>query len=283
MNENLLKRVLQSKSKFVPLIFTEKQFSVMQKYFDGKKLSNSEKKALYTSINKKLHALDIFSREQDNKNYFMNNPDKIINSRIEEAKKILDEYSNKHKKVFISGSFLFSKDFNDIDIFIICERGYKEKFEDNQHFIFLTEKKLADPIFQSASMISVSNFIIPRKINKKKPKLSELMSLYHEAVIENMKNQKKPEATRNIVFTNCLFCRNELLDGKKLNELSREISIEELNMIMRELSNKLFSKTYLYVQIHEYIKTLAESIKNIKPNDHLIIFKKNYEELIYGT
>ena len=282
MNEKLLKKIILSEGMFVPLIFTKKQLSVIQKYSDGKKLSNADKKALYTSIKKKLEALDLFSREQENKDYFISGSDKMIISRIKEAKSIIDQYSGKYEKVFVSGSFLFSKDFNDIDIFIIWKRGYKEEYEEKKHSIFLTEKKLAEPIFQSASLISVSNFILTKKIRRQKPKLYELMSLYHEAIIEKIRNDKKLEATRKLVFTHYLFCKNNLLSGKELSALSKSITVNHLNFIMKEACIKIFSQTYLYVQIHEYIKTLSESIKNIQPNNHLLIFKQTYEELIYG-
>ena len=282
MNKNILKIILARKESFVPLIFTEKQFNVLRKHSIKSKLSNAEKKALYTSIKKKMEALNLFSKEQKDKEYYINAPSEIISHRLKEAEQLIYHYSKEYDKLFIAGSFLFSKDSNDIDIFIIKKKGYKEKWNKNQHLIFLSEKKLADPVFQSASLISISNFIIPNKIKKKKPSLSQLMATYHEAVIECMNKEKKPESIRRLLFDYNLFCKNKLLNGKELKDISEGLRINDLNLLIKELCKRFFSETYLYVAVHDYIKTLKQSIRNIIPNKHLITFKNTYEEMIYG-
>ena len=282
MNKNTLESVLKNKGLFIPLIFTEKQFNVLKKYNKKIKLSNAEKKALYTSIKKKMTALNTFSREQKDAEYYINGASEIIPARLAEAKQLLNEYAKKYDEVFISGSFLFSKQYGDIDVFIIKERGYKEIGDGNKHLVFLSEKRLSNPVFQSAALISVANFMIPNKISKKKPVLSDLMATYHEAVIEYLNKEKKQEAARQLIFNHSLFCKNKLLNPKELKEMLEKIKLTELDEITKSLCKKLFSKTYLYVEIHTYIDTLKESIKNIKPNKHLIQFRNTYEEIIYG-
>lgn len=282
MNKNILKIIIQRKDLFVPLIFTKKQFDILKKYNANTKLLNAEKKSLYTSIKKKMEALNLFSREEKKGEYFINNPNKILPNRLIEAKKLISIYSKDYEKVFISGSFLFSRTYHDIDIFIIRKRGYKEEWDGNKHIIFITENKLTDSVFQSTSLISVSNFIIPQKIKRKKPQLSELMTLYHEAVIEHIQKETKLESIRRLIFDYNLFCHNRLLNPKELKNKTSKIRLDEIDIIIKELCKTLFSKTYLYVEVHTYIKTLKESIKNIKPNMHLIRFKDTYEELIYG-
>src|SRR3989344_2052366 len=200
MNKNILNKILENKQLFIPLIFTEKQFNILQKYEENKKLNNAEKKALYTSITNKMKALEIIKIETDAE-YFINGRNKIIPSRLEAAKKIIDEYSKKYDRVFISGSFLFAKEYGDIDI------------------LFVTEKRLQNPVFQSAALISVSNFIIPNKIKQRPVKLGEFMSSYHEATIEIME-KKEYELARYIVFTYYLRLKNKLLDGYELSRIT---------------------------------------------------------------
>ncbi len=289
MNKNLLKTILAKKHLFVPLLFTEKQLNIMQKYLLGKPLKNAEKKALYTSITKKADALS--SLQQKDNEFYINGVVSIIPERIEEAKKLIEQYSDGYKKVFIAGSFLFTKDYNDIDIFIIAKKGYKEKFEENKHIIYLSEKRLSNSVIKAASLIAVSNFIILQKPGKKaeknyeekKPSLSELMSTYHEAVLEKIRDEKKSEAIRTLVFDYSLYCKKIILDGKQLSEKVRNINLEELDNMIKELLKNLFSETYLYVAVHTYIKTLQETVKNITPNIHLKRFINTYEELIYGS
>ena len=282
MYQKILKIILKRRELFVPLVFTKKQFNILEKYNNKVRLTNAEKKSLYTSIKKKMGALDSFSREQKDKEYLINNPDDILPSRLIEAKELIDVYSKDYDKVFISGSFLYSNRFKDIDIFIIRKKGYKEKFEGNRHIIFLSENKLANPVFQSASLISVANFAIPLKIRGKKPLLSELMTLYHEAVIEHIQKERKPESKRRLVFDYNLFCKNNILDPKELKERIEKTKLDDMDEMIKELCKTLFSKTYLYVEAHTYIKTLKDSIENIMPNTHLIRFKNTYEEMIYG-
>lgn len=282
MNKILLKSILAQKDLFVPLIFTQKQFFILKKYNANLKLDDSEKKSLYTSIKKKIQALNSLSIENNDNEYFFNNPNEMIKERIITAKSIIDSYIKSNNKVFISGSFLFSKKFNDIDIFIIRKKGYKEKWDENKHIIYLSEKRLSSPIFQSSSLISISNFIIPKKIKRKSKTLHELMSTYHEAVIEFIRKENKPESIRSLIFDYYLFYENKILNGKELQKISKKIRLEDLSRIITKLCKKLFSKTYLYVEIHTYINTLKESIKNIKPNNHLIMFRNTYEEMIYG-
>ena len=281
MNENLLKIILEHEKDFEPLIFTRKQLKVMRKKKEGRQLSNAEKKALYTSIKKKMEALSILN-ERDGRKIYIAGYENIVEGRLEEAEKLVKEYSVKNGKVFIAGSFLSSKDYNDIDIFIIREKGYKEKWEGNRHLIFISGKRLEKPIFQSTAKISISTFPIPNKLEKKKPKLSEVMSTYHEAVIECRNREKKPEMTRHLVFDYYLFCKNHILNPKELQELVKASSLEILDAYVKELCIALFSKSYLYVGIHWYIQTLEEDIKSTKHNKSLIQYKKTYEELLYG-
>ncbi len=282
MNNNLLSKLLLREKLFVPLIFTRKQFKVMRRYVDKKSLSNAEKKAMYTSISKKLKSLNSLYKENEEKEYFITGQNKIIISRLIEAKEIIKQYAKYYDKIFISGSFLFSKEYNDIDIFIIINRGYKEGWDDNKHLIYLTEKRLLQPIFQSAALISISNFIIPRKISRIKPKLSELMSTYHESVIELLRKDEKAEMIRRLIFDYELLCNNKLLDPQELKQEIKKINIDRIDYAAKSLFEKLFSKSYLYVELYKYINTLKDSIKRITPNLHLEHFKNIYEELIYG-
>ena len=280
MNDEILKVILKNESRFVPLVFTKKQFNVIFKLKRSMRLSNAEKKALYTSINKKIDALSSLIIKNDNE-YYIQGSREIIEEKIEEAKRLIEKYSENLNKVFIGGSFLFEKDYNDVDIFIIRKKGYKESWDGKYHIIQLSEGRLSEPIFQSASLISVSNFLIPKILIKSRPSLSELISTYHEAVIERLNREKKPEMIRRLIFDYYLFCKNEIINGKALKEYSIKATLGELDNLIKELLINLFSENYLYIELHEYVKTLVESIKNINPKEHLERYIKTYEDLIY--
>ena len=108
------------------------------------------------------------------------------------------------------------------------------------------------------------------------------MSDYHEAVIEKMGTEEKQEAARRLVFAYWLFVGGTLSDALGLAKKTKQATLDDLDRMMGELCKKLFSKHYLYIAVHTYIKTLKESIKNIKPNEHLMRYRNAYEDLIYG-
>lgn len=277
MNDNLLKKVIMNKSSLVPYIFTEKQFNILVKNSLNKSLTNSERKAFYTSIKKKMESLRAIYGQKE---FFISGSEKMIPERFEDAKKMIEDY--KYPQMFVSGSFLFAKQFNDIDIFIITGKGYTEKWEDNRHLIFLTEKRLEKPVFQSAAKISVSTFPIKRILRKETLKLNELLSSYHEATIEILDRQDR-EMTRFVIFNYHLHVNGDVLDGKELKEKVSAATQETLDNMIKAILRKLFSSSYLYVALHEYIKTLDNAIEKEKNNEHLKRYKSVYEDVIHES
>jgi hypothetical protein len=148
--------------------------------------------------------------------------------------------------------------------------------------VFVTEKRLSRPVFQSAALISVANFNIPNKIEKRSIKLGEFMSSYHESIIEIDSNYDR-DLTRYIVFTYYLEIKNMLLDGSELSGITKSAVREDIDKMIKEVIKHVFSKKYVYIEIHNYIKTLKDAIETERPNNHLIHYKDTYEELIYGN
>src|SRR3989338_3891138 len=230
MNDNLIRLVLENEHALIPLIFTKKQIMALRKKHEGKSLSNAQRKAMSVSIKRKLTALGtLFGKKE----VYIRGSESFIQGRLEQAEQILEEYSS-FGKVFIAGSFLFSREYNDIDIFIITRRGYKEEWRGNRHIIYLTEKRLSKPIFQSTAKISLSTFPIPNRIEKKRPKLENLMSDYHEAVIEKMGTEEKQEAARRLVFAYWLFVGGTLPDASGLSKKTEQATLDDLDRMMGE-------------------------------------------------
>ena len=78
---------------------------------------------------------------------------------------------------FISGSFLYKEDYNDIDIFIIGRRR-RRYYEGKKHFTVIPEKDLNKPIFISAAMYSIATFNPVKSIQKQRVHLEEILFLY---------------------------------------------------------------------------------------------------------
>lgn len=280
MNKKILNNILKEKQLFVPAIFTKKQIETIEMYLSAKKLSNSQKYSLYTSIKRKLTAIETLCNKESQRIYIYGEQ-KIVSGRVEKAQQLIEKFSA-YNKVFVAGSYLFSKHHNDIDIFVIQERGHSEAHEGLFHIVKIAEKKLQDPVFHSAAKIAVSNFPIRKGLVLKPLKIRDLMSAYHEAVIEMMDNQAR-ELTRFIVFNFFLRVKDTLLDGKELKEITGSLKLEQLEQITKELMVRLFSRTYLYVTLHDYVKEVEKAIETEKSIEHLKRYKSFYEELIHGS
>lgn len=279
MNQKILSRIVENKDAFVPYIISEKQFLVMEKVVEKKKLTRTEYNYLCNGIKKKLFALGILVEEKPE--LYLYNPDGMIPQRRQEAINMLSQTN----RAFISGSFLFSKEYNDIDVFIISNR-HREEHKGTFHFIYLKEQDLAKPTFQSAAMSCISNFYISLPGQKiRKLHLAETLSTYQESIISVLEGEDLKDL-KDIIFSYSLHNMKKILSSFELNKeyeriKKRQDKIELISTMAKELILTNFNKDYIIIKLNEYITTLDDDIKNIKPNDHLKIYKKNYEDMIH--
>lgn len=276
MNKIILKKIIENRKLFVPNIFTRRQLDTIETYLLRKKLNQSQKHSLYTAIKRKVAALEAVYVEDRGLHIY--GADKILPGRLGHAKEVILRLAP--GRIFVGGSFLFSNYYNDIDVFIVRQRGYKEYHDQNLHIIELSEKMFRGPVFQSAARISVANFPINFKIEENAIKLHEMMSLYHEALIEII-GARKREAGRNLVFQYYQIVRVCLLDGFRLRQEVKSLTKNSLNSMFREILLKLYSNDYLYVVLHEYVKSLESAIVSEKNISHLLLYKEFYEEVIH--
>ncbi len=85
MNKNICKIIILNKEKFIPHLFTKKQVETMQKHVQNKLLTNTEKTYLYSTIKKKIEALQVLKEE-----WYITGKD-MIPERVEQVKEILKE------------------------------------------------------------------------------------------------------------------------------------------------------------------------------------------------
>ena len=148
MQENILKTIIENKARFIPILFTEKKVSLIEKHLQNMKtekneekqnLTPTEKTILYSTIKKKVYALMLLKEE-----FYIKGQD-MIPERVNKAKQILVELKKEKgaDKAFISCTFLFAKEYNDIDIYIISTKRKQfhkkeENFDKELHFIHIT-------------------------------------------------------------------------------------------------------------------------------------------------
>lgn len=207
----------------------------------------------------------------------------MIPERVEEAKQILKEIHE--EKAFISGSFLFAKEYNDIDIFIVGKKR-KQYREGKRNFILITEKDLAMPIFYSCSQYCVANFAIPEiEPVIKRDEMDEFLLSYQLAINEILDNDEQ-KTTRYIVFLYYMNIKGVILNSyeayqayKEINKKSKEEKIKIVNSMIKELLLNAFSNKYTYEVLREFNKRLEKNMQKYKKNDGLIIYHTLLDEV----
>src|SRR3989338_8462458 len=146
------------------------------------------------------------------------NDEDIIKERIEETQKILDSIPAKY--CFISGSFLFKKNYKDIDVFIIS-RTKKEIKPINKkiNIIRIDFNDLHSLFCHSASKSCIAKNILPKK--PLKATIADYWGVVNEAIPTIM--NEKDKYHKNIRF---LILYTEYFKNKRIldtYELTREI------------------------------------------------------------
>ncbi|MBS3165947.1 hypothetical protein J4444_02390 [Candidatus Woesearchaeota archaeon] len=274
MNEKILKKVWENRISLVPAIFTLRQIDIISKHIHKKNLTNSEKTYLYSTIKKKIDALHSLQEE------FHICGEQMIPERVEKAKKILKEIN---KKAFISGSFLYKKDYRDIDIYILSDKR-KSYHKENRHFIYLTKKMISNPIFISSLKYSVANFSLDIKPELKRPPFEHLNLTYQMAINEIL-NKEEERTLRELVFMYFLHIKKIILDSFTLYLKTEEIiktnnheKIKRINEMMKELVLKLYSKKYMYLHLSQFVNMLKKDYAS-EPYDNYPIFINLFTEV----
>ncbi len=268
MDEKILNTVIEYRKLFVPSLFTSKQVDILHKYSHQEVLNRTEKVYLYSAIKKKIDALQTLREE------FYISGEKMIPERVEKTKIILKEINQ--PKAFISGSFLFNKEYNDIDIYIIG-RHRKSYRKDKKHFTVITEKDLRNPLFISALKYSIATFKPTTEPLIKREAFGEIFFIY-KWVINQILDQEDQKEIRNLIFQYYLQVQKKILDARELDTRFKEVKalsddkkIHEVNQMTKKILRATFSQNYLY----NVLSVESKAIKKIKKGynqDNFLIY-----------
>lgn len=268
MNSEICKTILDHRAQLVPAIFTKRQVDLVQKYSQHQKFTPSEQAYFYSAIRRKMEALSSLQEE-----YYVTGTE-MLPERIKQAKKILKELG--YEKAFISGSFLFKKKYNDLDIFIVRKRR-KSFHKGKQHFTFITPKDLHQPIFVSAAKYSVANFPAVVKTDLSKNKADDLLFIYQWVINQVLEGEDQKEL-RDLLLQYSLQVEKKVPDARSLDlnvqefkMLPQDERINEVNLIVRETLLKMYSTRYLYQIISKFQRNIQELGKEYK-TDNIPIF-----------
>lgn len=254
-------------------LLTHRQLEVILKRLNRKKLTQVEANYLSRYIRPKLLASRFIAEiklyeliEDPRKNAFyglygiskhaevyVNGESQILKERIEPAKEIVKQFSERFKasKILLFGSFLTKQKFNDIDILVVSkEYADKDTISEDKFHLQFAEAEDSDPLlFRSISKICVSNYALSEQVYKYKPTfndflefhflIDELLSKSHSSIILNK--------LRHLVLLSNYINNTTILDAVALEA--------ELN--------KIFGVQYTYLKEKKYSKVNSKNILSI--------------------
>ena len=203
----------------------------------------------------------------------------MIKERIAEADKILNEV--KARTVFITGSFLFKKEYKDIDVFIITRS--KKEFKSKNPKVKITKidfNKLHSLFYHSISKSCIAKNILPKK--QLRVTAADFWNITNEAVpmIFNEKKNFRKDIRYLILYIE-YFLKGEILDSYTLSQ--KVESFKEYKDVLNYLKsnlpsailnkvNKGYVKRFFYTQSGFYKDSLNyESHKYLYDLSHSVI------------
>ncbi|MDP2749431.1 MAG: hypothetical protein Q8O89_01205 [Nanoarchaeota archaeon] len=262
-------------------IFTEMQLSILKKKLQKKPLNSNEKTYYYKFIKPKIRAMMAFFNINE---LNVNGKEFIKEQRSEEAIQIVHKLEQKHKgkKIILSGSFLFNKTYNDVDVFIFSKYDKEDYQKGKIHVTFLPESNLGSLFFNSLSKISVSNFNYTAK-TEFDIGLNSVLQTY-ELLINAILNKEDHEKNlRDFILQTEYISKGVVLNPKQLYYTQEKLSRKNLDILSNTFINSLTLsytaktlKTKLKAQVNDYKKLLIE-YKNAK---NLPIYIDTYSKVI---
>jgi len=271
----------QNRSLLVDRIFTEMQFDILRKKLSNKPLNSNEKTYYYKFIKPKIRAMMAFFNISE---INISGKELIISDRFVEAIKIIHKLEQKHKnkKILLSGSFLFNKEYDDIDVFVFSKYDKEDYQKGKVHVTFLPESALDSLFFASLSKISVSNFNYASK-NDFNLELNGVLQTY-ELLINAILNKEDYENNlKDYILQTEFISKGVVLNPKQLYDIKEKLLNKKTDILSNNFINSLtlsyntkILKDTLKTQIADYKKLLTE-YKNAK---NLPIYIDTYSRVI---
>ena len=277
-----LENLEKARPYIVPHIFSQNYFNILKAKLRDKKLTENERYYYNHFIKKKIQGMvELF-----NLSFETNGKELIRKGRLKKAISFLKKYSRKHKnmKMLITGSFLYNKRYNDIDIFIISKYS-KEDYRDGKiHINYLLADVEKTLFFKSIYAISVANFKSSKEIEEEF-KAEDILHYYELAVLLIMqKNDYLPEL-RDLITRAEYVSNKVVLNSMQLKTITDKIikSNNSIELINRYIIIKIinsYSLSVLKRVLKEFIEKNSNPEKGQKLFENWKIYNQTYKEAL---
>ena len=189
--------------------------------------------------------------------------EKIISERISQAKEIFKQLPSKY--CFITGSFLYKKKYNDIDIFVVSRTKKKLKVKNKKAKITTIDfNDLYSLFYHSISKSCIAKNILP--VKPLKVTISDFWHVINEAIptLLNQKNKFHKNVRFLILYVE-YFRSGDILDTFQLDKKIKQFkSYKEIIEYVKENVPKIINKKIKKSYIKRFFYTQAGFYKDIK-------------------
>lgn len=259
-------------------IFTSLQLDILKKKLQKKDLNSNEKTYYYKYIKPKLEAMiSFFNINWAN----INGRCYILDERLSETLNILNKMRRKHKnkKIIISGSFLFNKNYNDIDVFILAKYNKEDYRNGKLHVNFIPENAIDSLFFSSLSKISISNFNYTVK-NEFNVELNSFIQNYELLINSILNKENYQKELRDFLVNAEYISGGVILNAKQLYDLRKKV--KDVKIISNVFVNSLllgYKKNILNNTLKKYIMDYGGLLKQYN-SSNLKEYIQTYEKVI---
>lgn len=271
-----------AKNYLVPHIFSENYYNILKAKMRGKKLSDNEKYYYNHFIKKKLKGMI----ELMEIGTLVNGREFIRRDRLNKAMALLNKYSRKHKgmKVIISGSFLYSENYNDIDVFVISKYEKDDHKEGKIHINYLSANIEKTLFFQSINAISISNFKSEGKIEEEFG-IADMLHLYEIVILLIIQKDDCLQELRDLIVRLEYLPNKVILNSMQLKLITDKITKNKnpIAVINKYLIAKIinaYKRAVLRRTLNRFIKKNRSPEKGQRLYENWKIYNQTYKEVI---
>lgn len=265
-----LENLNKAKSNLVPHIFSQNYFNILKTKLSNQKLSENERYYYNHFIKKKLIGMMELFEITDKMS--VRGKEFIINNKLKRAINILKKYSKKHKnmKILISGSFLYNKKYNDIDLFVISEYNKEDYREGKIHVNYIPCDIENTLFFRSISAVSIANFRSEKNLEEKLP-IEDILRLYELVVLLIMQGDYYLPELRDLILRAEYVSSKVILNSMQLKTITDRIikNKHPIKIINKYIITKISS--YPDLKIKSVLKKFIE--KNTIPEKGKIVYE----------
>jgi len=187
---------------------------------------------------------------------------KILKGRKEKAEEIFDELP--YRYCFISGSFLFSNDYKDIDVFVITRSNKKVHLEDEKINVQVIDfNDLYSLFYHSVKKTCLAKNILPEK--DLKTSIKEYWDIVNESLAD-ARNKKKnfSKQIRSLILYTHYLVEDEILDSYDLIRISRKLNtVKKIENYMEENAPKGIARNSKKSYIQRFFYSFASRYKDL--------------------